>query len=130
MHTHTHTHTHHSIGVTVQFEETSYNVSENAGPLNFQVNAMFQDGAPDKVTVTISGFPPPHVPSMDFDITMNGSQLLPYSIFDDNLLGKDQMFDVILRSSEPNVIGSPNTATVNITEDDSKRSSISLIKRK
>ena len=86
---------------------------------------MFLDGAPDVVTVAISGFPPPHMPSMDFNITMNGSQTLPYPIVDDNLLGEDQMFDVTLSPSDPDVnIGSPNTATVNITENDSKRCNI------
>jgi hypothetical protein len=60
---------------------------------------------------------------MDFNISSNGTQTLPYPIVNDNLLGNDLvMFEVMLSSSEAGVIGSINTASVNITEDDSKTS--------
>ena len=110
-----------SIGVTVRFETTSYSVSESNGEVIFQVSAMFSADAPEAVTVTISGFPAPNVMSMDFNISGNETQNLTYPIVNDNLLGDNLvMFEVMLMSSDAAVEASLSTATVNITEDDSK----------
>ena len=120
--THTHLYTP-SIGVTVQFETTSYSVSESNGSIYFQVGAVFSADAPDVVTVTITGFSPPHAMSVDFNISGNGTQSLEYPIVDDNLLGNDLvMIEVMLTSIDPSVEVALSTATVNITEDDSKTS--------
>jgi hypothetical protein len=85
---------------------------------------MFPPNATDVVSVTISGFPsPPYVSSMDFNVGTNGTQTLSYPIVNDALLGNDVvMFEVVLMSSEATVEPSLNTASVNITEDDSKTS--------
>lgn len=118
--THTHLYTP-SIGVTVQFETTSYSVSESDGAVNFQVSAIFSADAPEMVTVTITGFPSPNVMSMDFNISGNGTQSLEYPIINDNLLGDELvMFDVMLTSTDASVEADLSAATVNITEDDSK----------
>ena len=110
-----------SIGVTVWFETTSYSVSESNGEVIFQVSAMFSADAPEAVTVTITGFPAPNVMSMDFNISGNETQMLTYPIVNDNLLGDDLVrFDVMLTSADASVEVSLSTATVNITEDDSK----------
>ena len=100
--------------------ETSYNISEGDGSFILQISAEASAGAPTVVTVTIMGFPGRE--SMDFNISSNGSnQPLTFANIDDNVLGNDQMFEVILDSSDSNVlIVPPNTATVNITENDSK----------
>ena len=58
---------------------------------------------------------------MDFNINNSGVQPLTFSIPNDALLSNDRMFEVILSSNDSNVdVIPPNTATVNITEDDSK----------
>jgi hypothetical protein len=82
------------------------------------------DVADDVVSVTISGFPsPPHAPSMDFNVSINGTQTLSYPIVNNNQLGNDLViFEVMLSSSEATVEAFLNTASVNITEDDSKTS--------
>ena len=123
--THTHTHTHHSIGVTVEFEETSYSINEGEGAVVFQINATFQAAFTGPELVRISGFPAPHEPSMDFNITESGIQTLSYPVVNDDLLDEDQMFNVTLESPDFMVmIGSSNTASVSIDEDDSKTNSV------
>ena len=93
---------------------------ESAGSLDLQVNATPSAGAPDMVTVTIRGFP--GADPMDFNISNSGTQSLTFDMINDNVLGDDRIFEVTLNPSGSGVmIDSPSTATVNITEDDSKR---------
>ena len=93
---------------------------ESAGSLDLHINATPSAGAPDMVTVTIRGFP--GADPMDFNISNSGIQSLTFDNINDNVLGKDQTFVVTLNPSGCGVmIDSPSTATVNITEDDSKR---------
>ena len=82
---------------------------------------MFPADAPEVVTVTISGFPPPNAMFVDFNISGNMTHDLEYPIVNDNLLGDNLvMFEVMLISSDATVDANSNTATVNITENDSK----------
>ena len=93
---------------------------ESVGSLDLQVNATPSAEAPDMVTVTIRGFP--GADPMDFNISNSGVQSLTFDVINDDVLGDDRTFEVTLSSLDPSVvINSPSMATVNITEDDSKR---------
>ena len=127
-HTYTHTYTHTCCfsGITVFFEETSYNALESAGSLNLQVNATFPDGVPAEAMVTITGFP--DASPMNFTISnTNELQLLNFPIGNsDTILNNDLMFDVTLSSFDSNVmVISPDRASVTITDDDGKKSNLS-----
>ena len=123
-HVYDYTHTHYFAAVNVSFMDTSYSISEGDGSFILLIYAEAGAGAPTEVTVII--IRNPGRDSTDFNISSNGKkQLLTFANINDNVLGNDRTFEVILTSSDLNVmIVSPSTATVNITEDDSKGNEI------
>ena len=101
-------------------------MSEADNLLSLEVEATATGTPPEMVQITISGFPDP-MPVMNFNISSNGVTLVNYTGFNDSALGSDRMFTLTLSSSDSSVtLSTPNTTSVTITEDDSKKFQPSL----
>ena len=105
---------------TVQFSQTTYSVSESDDVISLQVEAVATGSPPATVQVTVSEFPGT-MTSMNYDIPSDGSSVLNYTGIDDSVFSGNRTLTLTLNRTDTFVVvGAQSTATVMISEDDSK----------